>query len=506
MQCARVFDTYIRDIDIDPTGTYFVVSTTGAFNGGLGSNTLCDIDHRGGSSAAPAPTSSRRGSTTRAATRRGASPPPARHLRRRPLPVVQQPVPRRPPRAGRDEAPRHRGASTRTPACRSSWNPGRCPGEGAFILYSTADGLWVGHDTNQIGGEYHPRLTFFPLAGRRADRARHAGDPAGQLWTLPNDGGCRRGRRARALPRERRRPGAAVDRLWADWSADNGASSPYRNSGSSTNNYFISPPIDSTVPSHDAARGVPHRAVDDPQRAPGDAVELPRPERDATCGCGCTSSDRSRWTRKPGTARFNVQIEGTRCSYNFDANAAVGHNRGTMRAFDVTSDGTDHDHVPARRVERPPDQRDRAARPGRRRHAGLHAVDVGRTVGTFDGSTAGARTLRTSSIDWSHARGAFYANGRIYYGWDDGKMYRRNFNGATFGPRSVVQTNDLSPVYFPVPLITGMFLPTGGSTTRSAATTACTGGTSASTRTWSARDVLDRRARPGVRLGNGARA
>ena len=40
--CAAVFDTYMRDVDIDPSGTYFVVATTGAYRGGVGSGTLCD--------------------------------------------------------------------------------------------------------------------------------------------------------------------------------------------------------------------------------------------------------------------------------------------------------------------------------------------------------------------------------------------------------------------------------------------------------------------------------
>ena len=32
----------MRDIDIDPTGTYFVVGATGAYSGGVSSGTLCD--------------------------------------------------------------------------------------------------------------------------------------------------------------------------------------------------------------------------------------------------------------------------------------------------------------------------------------------------------------------------------------------------------------------------------------------------------------------------------
>jgi hypothetical protein len=37
-QCAKVFDTYMRDIDISPDGSYFVVGTTGAYRAG----SLCD--------------------------------------------------------------------------------------------------------------------------------------------------------------------------------------------------------------------------------------------------------------------------------------------------------------------------------------------------------------------------------------------------------------------------------------------------------------------------------
>jgi hypothetical protein len=80
---------------------------------------------------------------------------------------------------------------------------------------------------------------------------------------------------------------------------------------------------------------------------------------------------------------------------------------------------------------------------------------------SFDGSTAGARVQQNSTIDWSRARGAFDANGSIYYGWDDGKMYRRTVKTSSFGAAKVVATNGLSPSYFPIPSVTGMFLQDG---------------------------------------------
>ncbi|HRI98738.1 MAG TPA: PKD domain containing protein, partial [Nocardioides sp.] len=44
--CASRFDTFTRDVDFSPDGSYFVLSTTGAFAGGANSGTLCDTTTR----------------------------------------------------------------------------------------------------------------------------------------------------------------------------------------------------------------------------------------------------------------------------------------------------------------------------------------------------------------------------------------------------------------------------------------------------------------------------
>ena len=46
------------------------------------------------------------------------------------------------------------------------WNPGRDRGQAVWDMVATADGLWIGNDTERIGRyEYHARNAFFPLAG-----------------------------------------------------------------------------------------------------------------------------------------------------------------------------------------------------------------------------------------------------------------------------------------------------------------------------------------------------
>ena len=68
----NAFDSYMRDVEMSPDGSYFVVATTG----GPHSNTLCDVAARL-ETYAVGPRSRRRGSTTPEATRSGASRSPS---------------------------------------------------------------------------------------------------------------------------------------------------------------------------------------------------------------------------------------------------------------------------------------------------------------------------------------------------------------------------------------------------------------------------------------------
>jgi hypothetical protein len=61
---------------------------------------------------------------------------------------------------------------------------------------------------------------------------------------------------------------------------------------------------------------------------------------------------------------------------------------------------------------------------------------------SYDLSTFGP-TTPVPGIDWQTARGAFALNGKLYYGLSDGWLYRRTFDGTSFGPQSQVNLNGL---------------------------------------------------------------
>ncbi len=181
--CASVFDTYMRDVDIDPSGTYFVVATTGAYSGGVGSGTLCDTITRwelaattGGQN--PTWVDYSGGDTFTQIKATGAAIYVGGHFR-----WLNNPY------AG-DSA--GRGATVRTGLAAVdprnglpfSWNPTRDRGVGVWEFMTTTAGLWVGHDTNRTGREARKRIALFPSAGGTALPAENTGALPGNVYLL----------------------------------------------------------------------------------------------------------------------------------------------------------------------------------------------------------------------------------------------------------------------------------------------------------------------------------
>jgi hypothetical protein len=180
-QCAGVFDTYMRDIDISPDGSYFVVTATGAYSGGPTTGTLCDTSTRWetgrtGEGQQPTWIDYTGGDTTYGVAITGSVIYVGGHMRWENNPFQGD-------QAGPGAVPRE-GIAALDPVngLPLSWNPGRTRGVGAQALYATATGLWVGSDTDKIGKprETHSRIAFMPLAGGTAI-------PQVNPTALPND-------------------------------------------------------------------------------------------------------------------------------------------------------------------------------------------------------------------------------------------------------------------------------------------------------------------------------
>jgi hypothetical protein len=272
-QCADKFDTYVRDVDISPNGNYFVVVTTGAWFGGP--PVTCDTASRWplaatGPNQQPTWLDYSGGDTFWRVAVTGTAIYVGGHFR-----WMNNPF------RGDSKGPgavNRKGIAALDPVngLPLSWNPGRDLGEGVFSFLATPEGLWVGDDTDTIGGEYHNRLAFFPIAGGTSVYVHNQATLPNTLYTMP----------------------------------------------------------------------------------------------------------------------------------------ATGETSMAQRSF--------------------------------------------------DGNTAGARSLvSTPTVDWSNARGAFYADGRIYFCTADGQMYRRSFNGTTVGSAVRIYPRGLTASYFPMASLTGMFLENG---------------------------------------------
>ena len=178
--CTSASETYTRDIDVDPTGTYFVIVTAGAYGSGL----MCDSASRWelgrrGSNQQPSWIDYTGGDTLWSVGITGEAVYVGGHQRWLNNPSASD-------SAGPGAVARE-GIAALDPVngLPLSWNPGRDRGVGAYELTGTDAGLWVGSDTDRIGRfEYHGRLAMFPRNGGVAVPESETGVLPGRLISI----------------------------------------------------------------------------------------------------------------------------------------------------------------------------------------------------------------------------------------------------------------------------------------------------------------------------------
>lgn len=455
------FDSYIRDVDFSPDGSYFVTVATG---GGVG-GTLCDAAARWETAAvtpAQEPTwvDYTGGDSLWSVAVTGTAVYVGGHQRWMNNPNASD-------YAGPGAVPRP-GLAALDPlnGLPLSWNPGRNPrGAGAYALLSTPTGLLVGSDTTYTGNfqYYHGRIAFFPLNTGAAVASTATATLPGQVVQA----GRLRSTATSNIVYRVDAGGPALQAVDAgpDWAADTGdAPSPFHTAGPAAQwspGASVDPGVAASTPA----------GVFDSERWGPQTWAIPAPNG-APLEVRLYFANRYGGTSQPGQRVFNVTLEGATVLSNFDIVAAAGADqRGIVRSFPITSDGT-VDIDLSQVVENPL----------------INGIEIIRTDVTpgpsnvddvqtraFDGASAAPASKVASADSWSNARGAVLINGILYYGWADGTFHKRSYNGTVFGTDTVIDPyNDaawstvntgsnqtyrgLAPgFYSQIPNVTGLF-------------------------------------------------
>jgi PKD repeat protein len=426
---ANGFDATVRAVDISPDGKYFVVASTG------GSTTAsCDAAARFefssiGDSILPTWNASTGRDSLFSVAITGAAVYIGGHERWMNNPNGAD-------NAGGGAVPRP-GMAALDPntGIPLAWNAARNPrGAGAYSLFATPTGLYVGMDTDYIGSFHYLRMkmAFFPLAG---------GAPVASDTTQALPGNIYLGTVTPGTTNVLYRVnagGPAVPSLDSGpaWSDDSGTSSSFRNSGSSTSSYNPVANVDSTVPAS-TPRAIFDTERYDPQHnnqnqnllwsfpvASGTQVDV---RLFFANRCTCTST--------VGSRVFNVTVNGSTVLSNFDVVATAGDQTGTMKDFVVTAPSTGRVTIGFGRITQNPN---------------IDGIEILKTgviatpptdtwnIRSYNGTTVGGATASTTPLSVSNTRAATMIGGKLYYAGADGNFYSRTFDGGVFGPQVAI--------------------------------------------------------------------
>lgn len=450
--CHTGFDTYMWGVDFAPDGSYFVVGTTGAYSGGVNSGTLCDSvsrweTDRSGGGQQPTWVDYMGGDTVTEVEATNHAVYVGGHFRWANNPYAGDAVgPGAVRRMGLAAFDTRNGLPL-------SWNPGRARGWGVWGFESSPQGLWVGHDTERIGGELRGRLALMPVAGGASLPADNTGALPGQAYLL--------GKRPEltGLSPVLYRVNAGGPELasgdgYMNWAGDEaGAPSPLNSSGSNTAAWTEPTSRTADVPA-DTPQEVFSTERWDPNGDPAMQWDFPV---DAglplevrfylSNGYGGTSS--------PGQRVFDVSVDGSVVLDDYDIAADAGHLTGTMKSFDISSDGNvdiDFGHV----TENPLVN---AIEIVRTDIAPPQQVDDDNVIRNdlSESGASGSTAVANGGVDWSSVRGAFMVDGRLYTGWSDGTFTWRSYNGSSFGSARTVDLHGLTAFASELPGVRAMW-------------------------------------------------
>jgi Malectin domain/PKD domain len=453
--CANgAFDTYVEDVAFSQDGSYFAIAATG---GGTfstntdGSRSLCDTATRWatsdtGANVLPTWVDYTGNDSFWSVAVTGTAIYFGGHAR-----WINNPNGSDSPGAGALPRP---GITALDPASGLplTWNPGRNPrGAGAYALLATAQGLYVGSDTNYIGNyKYkHDELAFFPLSGGYTPAATTTQSLPSNVYetgALPNSTNTNVLYRVDAGG-----PALAATDNGPDWTADSTDTDPgaaYRNQQSNTAGYDQIANVNSSVPST-----TPSAIFNTERWSPTDSPPL---TWDFPVQAGTTVTvrlyfaNRYSGTSQAGQRVFNVNLNGDQVLNNYDIVADTGDQTGTMKSFDITvpSDGTYNGDVDIALTHAGADNP---------LVNGIEILRSGSSAGTT-GTTGGASdlayraysgnqigpltTVANTGVDWSTTRGAFMVGSTIFYGSTSGDFYRATFTGSTVGTPVAIDPYD----------------------------------------------------------------